>query len=1044
MTSSLLKLLKLRENEGKKVFLFFMLALFLQSGVSIGESVSSSLFLINIGFEELPTIYILVPVIIVLVYFPIYTKYIRRYSEDRFFQVSLVFLTIVNILIVLTIKFLKVYIPPFIFSLLFYFILLYTIVWATALYTLFWNFIDGFFDILDSKRIFSIFSAGTAIGAIIGGSLVSVLTEYMPAVDLFFLWSLFSVLTLIALVIISKTYRKIPVQEEHDDDDGIFEQLAFMAKSIMTSPYVLFITTAFFVSIILATTLEFEYMGIFSQNQTEESLAALFGKLFVIVNIFNLIVNFFLFNRWVMSYGVRNMALIQPIAYILAFAYLSITKEFEAALFGFFVVQGIGVAIDYNNQNLLYNGIKSSIKYKIRTFIENLGEPLAVAFAGIFLVLLTNKLEPNNIAYVGSGLAFFYFIVILLLRAEYPKSMVKNFKSDWLDFSSDSKILLQNLDAEEIQELHKYTHENKSQELALDILCEYEPLDTLEKLLPYLNSTSRVNFEKNRPLLKMLLNYSDAQIPRIVIKWIEENMFYLNLNLIRELGVHGFISTKKIAPMFASSDPKRQATSAIVLLNSSFPDDLSQANDIINSLMKSENLEHTREGIYALGESKHSEYAFFISNFLEHENNEIRFQALRAIQTLSNTSMSRLIPNILNIFKEASSREREIALEILKKIEDSQCIIPLLQQSDILTPYERRSIISLIEDFGLQTIPSIVTVLVEDRFSHSARSIAARTLAKLAFAQLKSLEEELIMNEIKNAYRHLYTHYNIELYPNEKSHGRLKLLSDFYRDIHKNTVEFILELLTIGGRLADFEMIKTSIKSQNAKSRGNAIETIEQSTDKKIFSLLLPLIDARSIKESIEFYKSKFKVDFIDIEGIIKNALSSNNSLEQNIALEISYYTSTQYKSIFREILKKNPSGEVKNSILLLLEKKEDKTKVYRLTLLSQNFLFSSFNIFELYMLLKDSRIIYMQKGEEFFKDEPESVYVRISDGLPSHVDEIIGLESLLREESPPVYACQDNLVYLQLQNKSIIQSIHAYPTMGIIFAQKMSSYENI
>jgi len=1036
----LFKLLKLRENEGKKVFLFFIFALFLQSGVSIGESVSSSLFLINVGFEQLPIIYILIPAIIIMIYFPIYSFYLKRYTEEKFFKISLIFLTIVNILIVLSIKYLKVYIPPQFFNLLFYFIILYTIVWATALYTLFWNFIDGFFNILDSKRIFSIFSAGTALGAIFGGSLVTILTSYISAVDLFFLWSLFSILTLVMLNLIGKTYKTIPMIEEEEEIEGIVKQLSFMVTAIFKSPYVLYLTAAFFVTIILATTLEFEYMGIISKNQTEESLAALFGKLFVVVNIFNLVVNFFLFNRLVLNYGVRNLTLIQPMAYIVAFAYLSVTREFEAALFGFFVVQGIAVAIDYNNQNLLYNGIKSSIKYKVRTFIENLGEPLAVAVAGVLLIFLSDNKVPFFIAYFGGAIAFFYLIIILFLRAEYPKTMVENFKSDWLDFSYDSDVLLSNIDVYEVEKLNEYAENEQSKELALHILAQFKPLDALLNLLAYLNNTSRRNVDNNRMLLKKLLNYSDANIPLIVIRWVENNMHSLNLNLIRELGVHGFISIKKISPMFASTDPKRQATSAVVLLNSPFPDDISKANDIIYTLMQNDDVEYLREGIYALGESKHSEYAFFVSKFLEHENKDIRYQALEAILTLSNKNMNRLVPNILKNFKNSSVKEKEISINILKKIHDSQCIIPLLEESDILTPFERRSIISLIEDLGLQTIPSIVTILAEDRFSYAARSIAARTLSKLAFAQFKSLEEELIAHEIELAYRHLFTHYHIELSLNEESNSRLRLLSTFYKDIHKNTVEFILELLTIGGRLADFEMIKTSLNSDNAKSRGNAIETIEQSTDKKIFSMLLPLIDQRSINDSMEFYESSFNADKLTIDDIIKNALLSNNALEQSIALEVVYYTSSKYKELFRKLLLESKSEDVKSALILLLKNEELKTKIYKLILLSQNYFFSSFNIFELSMLIEDSSIVDMKKEEEFFKNELSSIYISID----NETESIIGLEYIFKEQHPPTTLCKEDGKYLQLKNRSIIQSIHSYPTMGIIFSKKMSAYEII
>lgn len=1040
---NLLKLLKIRKSEKRKVFLFFMFALLLQAGVSVGESVSNSLFLVNIGFEKLPYIYILIPVIITFVYLPLYTGFLKSYSEDRFFQIVLFFLTVMNIAIVLAIKYFKSSIDPGVFKYIFYFIMIYTIVWGTVLYTLFWNFVDAFFDILDSKRLFAIFSAGTAIGAIIGGSLVSKLTQFIPAPEILYVWSFFSLLSLLFIVIIGKKYKKIPLEEEEKDTSGMIEQLHFMFKTILNSRYVFLITLVFFIAIILSTTLEFEYMGIFSKNQTEESLAALFGKLFAIVNIFNLLVNFFFFNRLVLNYGVRNVALIQPVGYILAFAYLSISRGIETAIFGFFIVQGLEVAIDYNNQNLLFNGVKSNIKYKVRTFIENLGEPLGIAFAGVVLMYMSKNISPSFISYITLGVALFYLIIVLFLRAEYPKSMVENFKSDWLDFSSDSKKIISTIPTRELQEVVLYKNNKYFKELALDILSEFKPIEALQELLPYLNSASTVTFKKNRFLLDRLLNLPDTHILKVVNRWIDKNLSTLHLEIIRELGLQGFIDSRKFLSMIKSSDPKQQSTVAILLLNSDNPDDISLSNQIVNKLLDSEDSESICEGIYVLGESKHSEYASYLVKFLYSKDEKIRFQTLESICRLSDTKAGQLIPHILGKFKEVSQKEREISLEILKKIKDSQCLTPLLKESEILTPSEGRSIISLIEEIGLQTIPSIVTILVEDKFSYPARSIAAKTLGKLSFAQLKILEKELILKEIELAYKYLYIHNHLESVLHKESLNSLKLLSLFYRDINKSSVEFILELLTITGRLADFEMIKTAINSTNSKNRANAIETIEQNADKKIFSLLLPLIDGRDRKESIKFYYSNFTVEDINTKSIIKYALQSSNTFERHIAIEVIYYTDHDYRKIFRDIMLKTSSNALKNTIFLLLDKRAKETKIYLLSLLIKSSFFSKFNLFELSMMLKDSALIQTKKGEKIFENKCEYIYVAIEDDN-TKIKNIIGLEYLFGKNTdvPKTYAKE--MLYLRISYKSIFQSIHCYPRIGILLAQEISSYETL
>jgi ATP/ADP translocase len=129
---------------------------------------------------------------------------------------------------------------------------------------------------------------------------------------------------------------------------------------------------------------EFQYLGIFSnfeetsdifsnpqdsdtvqqflrKPEDKKELASLFGRLFVTVNVFNLLVSLFLFNRIIAFLGVRNTTLIQPIIYLITFSFLRINNGYEAALFGFFAYQGIQTSIDYNNANFILNAVPSEI-----------------------------------------------------------------------------------------------------------------------------------------------------------------------------------------------------------------------------------------------------------------------------------------------------------------------------------------------------------------------------------------------------------------------------------------------------------------------------------------------------------------------------------------------------------------------------------------------------------------------------------------------------------------------------------------------------------
>jgi hypothetical protein len=73
----------------------------------------------------------------------------------------------------------------------------------------------------------------------------------------------------------------------------------------------------------------------------------------VLVNAFNLLFGLLFFNRLVIRLGVPTMALLQPGAYLITFAYLLMNPGFGSAMAGFFAYQGLMPAITYDTHNLL-------------------------------------------------------------------------------------------------------------------------------------------------------------------------------------------------------------------------------------------------------------------------------------------------------------------------------------------------------------------------------------------------------------------------------------------------------------------------------------------------------------------------------------------------------------------------------------------------------------------------------------------------------------------------------------------------------------------
>ena len=136
MKKVILDFLKIRENESYKIFQFFLFALVIQAGVAIGETISNSMFLVHVGYEQLPIIYILTAIIMLFVYIPVYTYFTNKFSEEKFFFYFMIFLMIVNLGILFFIKSGKEIVGEEFYNYIFYFLLLYTTIVVITVYTL--------------------------------------------------------------------------------------------------------------------------------------------------------------------------------------------------------------------------------------------------------------------------------------------------------------------------------------------------------------------------------------------------------------------------------------------------------------------------------------------------------------------------------------------------------------------------------------------------------------------------------------------------------------------------------------------------------------------------------------------------------------------------------------------------------------------------------------------------------------------------------------------------------------------------------------------
>jgi len=863
-----------------RVVPFMLLGAILQAGLAIGVSAADSLFISNIGANRLPVIYAFMP-LIMLGYIGAYSRLLKRWGIDWLFQATTGFLVVGGFVFAYLLKGDSPPVPVY------YAAMFYGSLWYIALYSLLWNFIDGFFDLSEAKRLFGLIAGGSALGAIGGGFLVSNLSSVMGVSWLFGVWA---TTVLMALPVMRWIVNNVPRigGDDAGEHEGEEVSLRDTIRAILGSRYVTVLTLVIFVMSLTATLCEYRYYTIFEAKYPDEAaLAALFGQLYAAVNVFNLVVTMFLFRLMVRWIGVRSMALIQPVVFLAVFAFLLLDGGFGAALFGFLAFQGVMTSIEYNNQNLLFNVLPEHGKETTRTFIEGICDPVATAFAGIFLLGAQYFMSDDGISGIGFGAALTCLILVLVLRIEFLKSMTANVRRSWLDFSragrdrpvvpsTDMAFLQRRVDDPLTGDRERLT--------ALERLWQLEPVGVVTRMLDWLPKMSPSVREGAGKLLHKILLADNPTVIDRCLTWAEKNGAESDAFVLEHFGRHHLVPIDMGRRRVRSANPADRGAGAVVLWESGQVADVQIALATIDRLLEGTpgEVEIGWHVVSVLGEKR---FIPRVLPYLRSPDPAIRLRTLRTLLPLVGPHTAGIQPELLHVI--ATSRrpeERLVVIEAIERIGDSAIIEPLLRSLGDTVPQERRRLELMLFNFGPRAVPAVVKVLQGTQYPLTSRSIAARVFARVAFTEMEQRVPDLIDDIVRRAYTVVASLHVLKR--NSHRGAGMAALALVYQDLPRLMLELALEFLSVIGRLSSFDSVVAALRAESGRDRGFALESIEQACGRQLFERFLPILDERPDEEIIAVgLKLGVKAE-ITLEEIIDRSMGSAFPMEASSALQ--------------------------------------------------------------------------------------------------------------------------------------------------------------
>ena len=934
INSYILKVFDLKKEELNKTLLLQLNIFIIITTLLIVKPTINSLFLSELTSDALPLGYVFTAIFaIVGSYF--YDKALEKYTLNIIIDRTIIGSVISLILFAIT----------FNFNLANGFLLYIPYVWVAIFGLLtasqFWILANLVYNIREAKRVFGFIGAGAIAGGIFGGYLTSLLTNFLDTEDLLF----------VAGVLLSFC---IPITRyiwKHEVVKLNTFQVALRSDPKTESPFKLIkqskllklIAIVIGISVLIAKLVDYQYSDYASRLiEDQEKLTSFFGFWFSTLSVISLLIQLFLTQRIVGTFGVGKSLLWLPSGILIGSILLLILPQLWVVVFIKVVDGSLKQSVNKAATELLSIPIPIDIKKKTKTFTDVVVDSIATGMAGFILIFFINGLDlaSTYISLIIIVLISIWLYFIYHLRKEY----IVSFKN-LLEISTVKK------------------EKNNKQEIKVtsivDTVIRVLKEGSENQKLHMLQKTLEVKDERFFTAIKNQLNHPSTKIQALVI----ENLYFLkteNLSsqieskihdndqqvttaAFRYLLKHYNKNTVELFNKYLYSGDNTIANASLIGLsqelrnNQSLQNRFSLENKIQKALTQYSELNSQDEKSYkiqaileAIGNAKVERYYDVLKTQLKSYNLQI---LNTAILSASKTLDIQFIDTIISYLSGKETRKN--ALEAL--ISYGEPIIDIITEkikSESIELEDATYAVLVIENFASQkAISALIKLTSETEHTVKIEAIEALRRLKWKFDHLqikdrfivdKILDEcHLYQNTLSVIHSQIVIHYKKkENKPDfkEVDEARKGLINLLEQRLDRQ-LQRIFRFLGIKYPPHDVDPILNTILKGKEEQRMHAIEFLENILDNQLKKELIPvaesiLIGIRSeenlkklnlkVLSEIECYKDLLKRKDLKLKLAVLYLIEMSKDPKFNPLLDIILVTDNnpKIKRKITEILK--------------------------------------------------------------------------------------------------------------------------------------------
>jgi hypothetical protein len=452
MLKRLQKVLMIQEGETGSVAYFLVFFLLVSAGMAVGRSTADAMFFKRFGIEYLPVMYIIQSFLLAMVS-TLYAAFADRVPAESFFRALfgvLILLVAVSWAVISYTGSSLIY--PFYYFV--YEVASELLLVHAALY------VYQNMNTLQAKRLTPLFYAGAQIGTVAGGVGLALLAPVLGTQNLLLLWCLLLGAGILAILLHHRrhgvsTHFRAPTKTRNRLQVAV-RDLQQGVRYTYRSELLRAASLAMFFMVLAFYILCYSVNRVYTQTfESEAALTSFFGILTAISSAIALLLQLFVTNRTIESFGVRRINLLFPVTTTASLGALAFSFTLPAAMIGSINKDALMPAFRNPVRTMFFNVLPGYLQGRVRAMSIAIVLPLALFVCGSLLWIMLKVEDTRYFLIPGMLAACCYLYFNLKMNRAYVSTLLNTLKEKL--FLPDERLYteLQGGSSEVLQELSR-------------------------------------------------------------------------------------------------------------------------------------------------------------------------------------------------------------------------------------------------------------------------------------------------------------------------------------------------------------------------------------------------------------------------------------------------------------------------------------------------------------------------------------------------------------------------------------------------------------